>query len=222
MKNRHIPLFCLVFVSLVLGSCEPPGDAAKPTDILAVEVDLLPDGSAMQGLAMYMKPDSLTPVMDPSVVVTVNGEALSPSFFGYMSSTLTAVSPGSAVGLHFDSGNVQLDRSLTMPAKPVVTAPASADPSGPITISWGALSPAPQYYYVLVSPLYTVSGNELQGTFDGSKTSCTIDAGTLLANDFLPVVVEAANVETSLGTLNLSMYDFVVANQTEVTIDTNP
>jgi hypothetical protein len=217
---------CAALLVLGLAACDtnPPKEPAPLTDSLFVEVDQAKDDLTLSALAIYLVGSS-TILSDPTAEATINGQALSFVLVGYGSSSLTPVLPGDAVNLHFSYEDVTVDRSLTMPVKPVPTVPGgSHNPTQAVTVSWTALNPAPDYVLVIVQSFDTVSGETFEAQVDGTATSAEIPGNTMSGDFDVTVVVQAMNGEQSLkdADLGLATYSYTVANKNEVLIDVTP
>ena len=154
--------------------------------------------------------------------VTVNGESL-PELFGNLSFNLLAVAPGQNVTLHFVYQDIDILKTLVMPNKPdITTLSAAHDATGGILIEWNLVNPPLDNITVSVSSSYTKSPNGYTAVLSNTATGHTIPANTLKTSQIsIPVIVEAMNQTTNLGSSVISGSVYQVGNQDEVEIETN-
>jgi hypothetical protein len=222
MRNRikkvsALSAFCVVVVALsVLTGCKP-ADTGK---LLVAQVDLVPTGSAMKALVWCIPAGSFFPVS--GATVTVNGESV-PEFFGNLSLSLTAVSPGQNVTLQFSFEDIDILKTLAMPAKPnITTAAATHAATDSILIEWDAVSPTLDNIAVSVSSSYTNSSNGYTAVLAANAINHTIPGSTFLPGQgSIPVIVEAMNKTTDLGSSAMAGSIYQVGNQSSVVIATN-
>jgi hypothetical protein len=191
MKGRGIALFLALAGLLLLAGCQ------QETVLQVVaEVDNEDGGATVavfliEGMSFYTDAD-----------VTVNGQPLGLEWFFY-SAALPEIMAGAAVtlGVEWDSGSV--NRTLTMPPRPTVTAPTASTYSAAaaLSVAWNSLSGQVDEVMVHVSDDYTPGeDNAYLAELPDSATSHQIPAYTLSAGlTGVEVGVGGVNMTTDLG-----------------------
>jgi hypothetical protein len=226
MRNRIgmvgiLSVMCALALTFgVLTGCTPGGGNDKY--LFAAEVDLLPGGN-MQALVACVPEGEYFPVDGSLTTVTVNGEPVPPWILGNYSNSLTAVSQGDNVTLHFAYKDMNVQKTLTMPAAPnITTALVSFDSTLPKTIAWDPILPTPDSFAIMLPSSATVSGDTFTEFVSGNSTSYVIPGGTLLASTPFLVTVEALNKTSSLGSSAMPGSVYMVGNQDQVSMSTDP
>lgn len=222
MRNRIrnfgiLSAFCVVAAALsILTGC----DSGAKEMLLAAEVDLT-SGNAMQAIVLCLEEGSYLPV--DSATVTVNGLPVPASFLGNISYSLNpAAAAGEDVTMHFSFEDIDIQKTLVMPEKPFDLASTDTDSDQTILITWSLVNNAQDHVVVFIAS-GTRNGDTYSVSLPGSATSHTIPAKTLKAGQFsVPVIVEAMNSTTNLGSSVGAGSVYQVANQGEVDIDTDP
>ena len=218
------PLMVIITLAGLSGCPTGPGTGDTRSYMLSAGVNQAVDNSALTAMVFCFEENASFPLSDASATVTVNGESVPPSFFGYMSSSLASAPEGSDVTLHFACDSVDITRALKMPKKPTggsVGGPPPVHTTNPIDISWDSILPPPHQVVVSVSGLYTASGDTYAATLPGTATSHRIPVGTLLGGCSAKVVVSSTNDYASLGAeQGLSLFSYQVGNDAEVVFGT--
>jgi hypothetical protein len=209
-----LPALCVAAVALgALTGCD-----TNKGKLLVADVGLT-SGGAMVASVVCLEGGSLFPV--DSATVTVNGLDVPPSFLGNISFSLVpAAAAGDDVTMHFSFDDVDILKTLKMPAKPTAVTKSATTVSTPITINWSGVAGPPNNIVVSVS-FDTVSGDPFSVTLPGTATTCDIPANTLLSGKSITVIVAATNSTTNLGSSVTAGSFYLVENQEEVNFTSN-
>ncbi len=218
MRNRPnvgiLSALCVVAVALgALIGCD-----TNKGKLLAAEVDWLAAGG-FGAFVVCIEGGALFPV--ETATVTVNGQDVPPSFLGNISYTLNPIAVGDDVTMHFSFDDVDILKTLKMPAKPLNVVAATTLVTNPITISWNLVAPPLDNVVVSVSS-NTATGDPFSVTVPSTWTSYDIPANILLSGKPITVTVAAVNSTTNLGSSVMAGSVYVVANQEDVHFTSTP
>lgn len=185
---------CIAGLALCGSRCIGP-NTEPGGEILVTGVVCMDDGGTSPWADVEVWDEGGSRILDAAV--TVNGDPLALTVSQHYHAFTLPISAGDPVLLWVIWGDLSVSADVTMPEKPVVTAPTAAagayDASKDITVTWDSLSPAPEEVQVSVADTFTVSGGYWSTTVDGTATSATIPAGTLKAGASVWVGVMAVN-----------------------------
>ncbi len=220
MRNRMknvgmLAAFCVAAACVaVLAGCNPASGGG-----LLLAADVHTNGGFTDATIIGIQ-DKTTIVS--SATVKVNGTTVPFFFFGNISS-VPLINVGDPVTLHFADKDVDVQSTLTMPDVPtsITIPPATYYATNSLPLTW--TSPATGTWdniVVTVSSSYTVSSDGFTATLGPGVTSYTLPPNILTPGGSVPIIVEAMNSTTSLGSVSAgSVYQ--VANQAQLNITVN-
>ena len=158
--------------------------------------------------------------------VSVNNKVLDFFIFAYaLLTSPPAVDVGDSVTLKVVHGDNTATSTLTVPEKPVITAPTTGsfhDATSAINVTWNSASTAPDGIYVFVDGTYTQSSSDYySNTLVGLATSHSIPLNTLLAGKSdIPIEVYFVNFTNSFTGDVISGSTYEVEHLAQVSINT--
>ncbi len=208
-KSIKICIFLVIFAAcFTLMTC----DTSEPT--LMVEAAVTVDNSTHTATAAIMTMQGFMPVDDATI--TVNGEDFSGYFFILRSLSNPPYNAGASITLNVQRGNVNITKTLTIPANDaIITKPLAADDpyskASPITVLWNHTLTALDYQ-IAVSSSYTTDEDGYSATVPAASISTSIPGNIFDATTTAAILTLSKSNTTVLDGEGLSMSYFGVSH----------